>query len=311
MKFSDRGFYADSSTGAEFRPFRYAGNQKKQMNRTVSSITATILCWFFLSLAFTQVVFAYIPQGAHLLELMTGEIGTPDSIFVEQKQFLMDMDSEDGPVVFNETLRYQLPRKFRSDIETGQARCIRVISGQQSITVLNGRSSDRRPKGFDLYPELLLIRSRYLLEKRLTETGIDVGQSSLGRFQGEPVYIIGAKYPDLSLPQLWLDKKTLRPIRWIVGGRRNPEIKEIRYLEWKEIGPYGYPMRIEFYLDGVLVRRAEVQHIAVNEFFEEALFDIENLYTEHPTANSDDLKDEPVGAGAVQQSIDEFRKIMD
>ena len=281
------------------------------MNRTVFGTAATIFFWFVFNLPFTPVVSAYIPQGAHLLKLMIEEIGTPDAILVQQKQFLLDVKSENKPVVFNETLRYQVPRKFRSDIQTDQTHWVRVISGQRCMTLLNGQFSADRPRGFDMYPDLLLIRSRYPLVKRLTETGIDIAQSSLGRFQGEPVYVIGARYPDLSRPQLWLDKKTLRPIRWIVGSRRNHEIKEIRYLEWKEIGPYGYPMRVEFYRDDIVVGRVEAQDVAVNEFFEESLFDIDGLYTGHSAGSAVGSSTGTVGAGVVQQSIDEFRKIMD
>jgi hypothetical protein len=281
------------------------------MNRTVFCAAATVFFWFVSAWPFTQVAPAYVPQGAHLLALMIEEIGTPETILVRQKQFLLDVKSGNRPVVFNETLRYQLPQKFRSDIQTDQADWIRVLSGRRCITVLHGQFRTDRPRGFDLYPELLLIRSRSALGRRLTETGIDIAQSSLGRFQGEPVYVIGAQYPDLSRPQLWLDKKTLRPVCWIVGARSDHVVKEIRYLEWKALGPYGYPMRIEFYRDGELVRRAEVQDVSVNEFFEESLFDIDSLYTVHSADPADVPSNGTVGSDVIQQSIDEFRKIMD
>ncbi|MEZ4578569.1 MAG: hypothetical protein R2875_11315 [Desulfobacterales bacterium] len=61
--------------------------------------------------------------------------------------------------------------------------------------------------------------------------------------------IIGAQYPDESVPQIWLDKETFRPMRWIVessGDPENPKYSEILYRNWTRHSGAWYPSEIAF-----------------------------------------------------------------
>jgi outer membrane lipoprotein-sorting protein len=142
---------------------------------------------------------------------------------------------------------------------------------------------------------------------------VDVKVSSLGRFQGKPAYVLGARYPDETTPQVWLDKDTFRPFRWIMtskDGKRRENSLEVRYLEWQKVKNAWYPMRIEFFMAGILVREIHVQNIKVNPSFLKKLFDIthlKSLYPQGPPAeqeqeNKKDLND-------VQKTIEDFKKL--
>jgi hypothetical protein len=107
---------------------------------------------------------------------------------------------------------------FRSDILSENTQKIHVVSKGRELTIIDGKIADDFQSVFDIYKDLILYRSRILLQKRLDMLGVDGSISSLGRFRGKIAYIVGAQYPDESASQVWLNKDTFRPIRWIMNG---------------------------------------------------------------------------------------------
>jgi hypothetical protein len=124
---------------------------------------------------------------------------------------------------------------------------------------------------------------------------------------------VGVEYPDESAPQVWIDKDTFRPVRWLIECKR-PELEkdslEVRYLDWQKINRIWYPMLIEFYQNNSLVREIYVVNIEVNPIFSGNLFDINRLKSIYPPIASvmtdqqktNDLND-------VQKTIEDFTKI--
>jgi hypothetical protein len=254
---------------------------------------------------------AYVLQGPHILRLMAQKLGNPKSLLVYQKLILRDNESQGNPVEFKETVRYIFSETFRSDISAEELERIHVISEGQALKVIDGKATSEAENGFDRYKDLLLYRHRKLLEEKLPGFGVDVTVSSFGRFQGNPVYVVGARYPDETIPQVWIDKDTFRPLRWIVTAEdkgKNRVSLEIRYLEWWKKGKTWYPRRIEFYQNEILMREIQVDNIIVDPYFSERLFDIghlESIYLpESPV--KDPQKSE--GLSEVQDTIDEFKK---
>jgi outer membrane lipoprotein-sorting protein len=259
---------------------------------------------------------AYVLQGAHLLELMTQNIGKTESLFVSQKLVLYDDSFKDGSIELKETLKYTFPEKFRSDIVSKNIKSIHVISNGKSLTVIDGKTVAGHETLFDLYKDIILYNSRSALLERMIHLGIDESVSSLGRFQGKPVYVLGAQYPDESVSQIWLNKDTFRPFRWIINSKKpggRLDSLEVRYFKWQKISKIWYPMQIEFYEDDTLVRRIEVDEIKVNPVFPAGLFDINRLRSTYP----EDTKDtqvlskprKPGELNQVQKIIEEFKKI--
>lgn len=291
---------------------------------------------------------AYVLQGPHLLELMTKKLGGAKRLLVLQKLILHDNSLQSGVVKLSETLRYAFPEKFRSDIQSENAQRIYVVSSGVTLTVIDGevassppaspeRANERMKSGecglrwraglhalpeqerdkferwFDRYKDILLYRCRILLQKRLLLLGVDISVSSLGRFQGKIAYVLGAQYPDESVPQVWIDKDTFLPFRWIIDGKAGESHKdfpEVRYLEWQRVGKTWYPMRIEFYQNNILMREINVDNIKVNPSFSENLFDIDHLKSIYPPA-APILPDrhESDGLGEVRKTIEDFKKI--
>lgn len=261
---------------------------------------------------------AYVLPGPYVLELMTRKLGTARKLLVYQKLILYNSVPGDG-VELGETLRYIFPEKFRSDIVSDNIQRILVISKDTALTVIDGKVLAERESWTDHYKDIILYRSRLLLQKRLSSLGVDVSVVSLGRFQGKIAYVIGAQYPDESVPQVWIEKETFRPIRWLITGKNDPlyastgsykDCLEVRYYDWQQAEKIWYPMSIEFYQNDILIRRIKVDQLTTNPSFSEDLFDIRllrSLYSSVSPLVQEQQKSESLDE--VQKAIEEFKKI--
>ena len=215
----------------------------------------------------------------------------------------------------DESLRYVFSEAFRSDSISDENQRIYVFRNGQTLTVIDGVISSGAATRFDLYKDLLLFRSREVLSERLSDLGIDISVSSLGKYEGRPAFVVGAEYPDETLPQVWIDIRTFQPLRMLIpssSAAYSTDFLEIRYSQWQKIGKIWYPMRIEFIQDGATVREIEVNDYQVDPEFPPDVFDIARLkmaYRQPVPAperpgKADDLSE-------VQKTIERFKKIFE
>jgi outer membrane lipoprotein-sorting protein len=271
----------------------------------------SLAIFFFLAtLGFQQVsLHAYVLPGPYLLKLMTQNLGIANRLLVTQKLVLHDDNPNMSADELSETLKFKFPKTFRSDIVSENIQRIRILSDRSVFTVIDGKISDEPENSYDHYKDLILFRSREILQERLSNLGVDVKVTSFGRFQGRPAYVLGAQYPDETLPQVWLDKKTFLPFRWIITGNATQNL-EVLYLDWKKLNRTWYPMRIEFFSNGNLVREIHVQDIKVNPSFQADLFDIQQLKSLYPQdAPAEPKNGDKEELDEVQKTIDEFKNI--
>jgi outer membrane lipoprotein-sorting protein len=252
---------------------------------------------------------AYVLPGPYLLKLMTQNLGIANRLLVTQKLILHDDNPDMSADELSETLKFKFPKTFRSDIVSENIQRIRIVSDRIVFTVIDGKVSDEPENSYDHYKDLILFRSREILQERLSNIGVDVRVTSLGRFQGKPAYVLGAQYPDETSPQVWLDKKTFLPFRWIMARNATQNL-EVLYLNWKKLNRTWYPMRIEFFSNGNLVREIHVQDIKVNPSFQADLFDIQQLKSLYPQdAPAEPKNGDKEELDEVQKTIDEFKNI--
>jgi hypothetical protein len=311
------------------------------------------ICFFVLGACFiNSPAPAYVLQGLHLIDLMIEQFGEARSLYVNQEvTFYRDPsqtetetdETQDGlqgmgsagvdlpadqkapldenvsleeMLQLDETLRFFFPYAFRSDAKSYDSDRIHVVSGDRSITIVDGNIVPELTNRFDLYKDIFLYRTRDDLSERLLQLGLDVSISSLGRFEGEIAYVLGAVYPDESVSQIWIDRETFLPTRWIIRGNGqsfNADILEVRYLTWWKSGNVRYPSRVEFYQDGKLVRVNQLKSFREGDEFSEDLFDIDYLRSVYPLAPEQPLvpgesEEEP---SEVQKTIDEFRRVFE
>ena len=258
---------------------------------------------------------AFVLLGPHILELMRKELGKAERLYVSQKLILYQDYLEEGAIVLDEKLRYIFPDTFRSDIYSEHAEMIHVFSKGRSVTVIDGKITSDRITQLDHYKDIILYNSRELLEDRLPKFGLDVYTSSVGRFHGRLAYIVGAQYPDETVPQLWIDKNTFKPFRWIMFGgtlENREDLLEFRFFEWRQVDKFWYPMRIEFYQGENLVRMIQVDEIRLNPSFDDKLFDIKYLKSTYPLATSIiPEKRESNELKEVEKALEDFQKIVE
>lgn len=292
----------------------------------------------------------YVLQGPHIIQLITEKLGQANSLFVSQRVIFYNIDPEseiadetvdDTPVIdtadqlnsqlaeadetarlsvenrpiqLEESIRYVFSRAFRSDIISDTNQRIYVYNNGRTLTVIDGAIARVTESRFDLYKDLLLYRSRETLSERLMTLGIDVTVSSLGKFDDRLALVIGAEFPDETIPQIWVDKETFQPQRLIIPSAHDDRsgTLEIRYTDWQPIGQTWYPMQIEFIQDGTTVRTVEVSNYQINPNFSKDIFDIGRLMSEY--RQSDQMSghsDNSEGLSEVQKTIEEFKKIFE
>ena len=255
---------------------------------------------------------AYVLQGPHILELMTGKYGKAKTLLVSQRQILYNNGSETKTVELDETLRYVFPEEFRSDIRSENIKRLHVISKGQALTVIDGKITATSESIFDHYKDIILYRCRELLQHQLDLLGIDVSIVSFGRFHDKTAYVLGAQYPDESVSQLWIDKDTFRPFRLIItkeSGTDHKDSIELRYDKWRHIKNAWYPIRIEYYQNDILMREIIVDDIKTNLDFSKDLFDIKQLQSNYlQDSRVAPKQPESDGLSEINKIIEKFKK---
>ena len=258
---------------------------------------------------------AYVLHGYHLLELMRREMGTARSLEVTQKLTIQESVLPTEAVAVQETLSYRFPVAFRSEFASAAGEHIQIFSNGRALTVVDRRIVSDTESELDHYKDIILYNTRELLKNRLSQLGVAVDVSSVGRFQGRIAYVMGAQYPDETVPQLWLDKETFRPMRWLLKPASTVNLNEaieVRYDDWRKVSSIWYPERIEFYQGDRLLRRMQVQRTRVNPELSSRLFDVAYLKSIYPyAAVPPPAPGESGGKNDIQRTIDRFRKLFE
>jgi outer membrane lipoprotein-sorting protein len=258
---------------------------------------------------------AYVLHGYHLLELMRREMGTARSLEVIQKLTIQESVLPTEAVAVQETLSYLFPVAFRSEFASAAGEYTHIFSNGRALTVVDRQIVSDTESELDRYKDIFLFNTRELLKNRLLQLGVAVDVSSVGRFQGQIAYVLGAQYPDETVPQLWLDKQTFRPMRWLLKPASTGNLSEaieVRYDNWRKVSSIWYPERIEFYQGDRLLRRMQVQRTRVNPKLSNRLFDVAYLKSIYPNAAAPPpAQGESGGKNDIQHTIDRFRKLLE
>lgn len=276
--------------------------------------TLSVACAFILfgSAAGTR---AYILPAEQILGFLIDRLGSGRTLMVLQKTVLYDPDVAGGLQEFEETLYYGFPDRFRSEVTAPGLEQVRVVNPEGAILVMNGKIIGETENGFDHFKDLLLYRKTGLLVDRLSQSGVNLEVVSLGRFKDKIVYIIGAKYPDESVPQVWIDKNTFRPARFLLrsGSGEGAPLTDIQFTDYRSLDKgKSYPGRILFLENDTLVKMQVLETFKINPEIPGQLFDVaylrgvyEPLAPTPPTPLPDSEPDE------VKKSMEDFKKIFE
>jgi hypothetical protein len=263
-----------------------------------------------------SVSWAYVLEGPHVLDLMTHTKSKTQTLQVEQRVIIEDQSLSNQPIELEEILRFSFPDTFRSDTQYEQTHRVLVVASDQALTVVDGQIVSNQQGRFDRYKDLLLYRTRYLLHRALIAQHVDVGQTSLGRWDDHIVVVIGAQYPDESVSQLWVDKELFLPMRWIIVPQDPDDAEaektsrlEFIYRDWRKMNGVWYPMQIETTLNQQRIRLVRVKTVQSNVVMDAELFNISHLMTLYAPAESEEPLPRPESdLDEVERTIEDFRK---
>jgi hypothetical protein len=275
----------------------------------------SIAVWLICTLAGGNLFFpasagAYVPPASELLYLMRQALGSTEALAVDQRVTVFQAAAPEGNDVL-ERLTYRFPDRLHSEIQTGTVKRTYVVSGNRYLTVIDGRVVSEKQGRYDLYTDILLYDLDTLLERRLAALGLNTEVASLGRLEGRLVYVVGARYPDTAGCQLWLDKNTLRPVRWLVappGESWGDGRLDIRYSLWQPAGNVWYPRQIRFYQDGKWFRQIDVEHVEAVRGLQDDLFDIDALKRACTATDSGDNSPPPFSV-KIGEAIENFHRL--
>src|SRR6267154_1995752 len=141
----------------------------------------------------------------------------------------------------------------------------------------NGIRVDFRPS---VNPLLLLTADVYVAPVATVMHGLDslhvdgeIIRDAV--WEGQPVYVVGAKVGDSTSNQMWVDRDQLRLVRFIqtqkVGERTT--VSDIRVQGYKEIGGFDVPTEFLVIRNGRPVWREEYANVRINADFPPGTFD--------------------------------------
>jgi len=146
----------------------------------------------------------------------------------------------------------------------------------------NGIRVDFRPS---VNPLLLLTADVYVapvaaIMRALDSLSVDGEIIRSAEWEGQPVYVVGAKAGDSTSNQMWVDKNHLRLVRFIqrnTNGNRTI-VSDIRIRGYKDIQGFDVPTEFLVLRNGRPVWREQYADIRVNDDFPPGTFDQAKWY---------------------------------
>jgi hypothetical protein len=146
----------------------------------------------------------------------------------------------------------------------------------------NGIRVDFRPS---VNPLLLLTADVYAAPVAAIMRGLDslnVDQEIIrnDEWEGEPVYVVGAKAGDTTSNQMWVDRNYLRLVRFIQRNKTGERtiVSDIRVRNYKDIQGFEVPTEFLVLRNGRPVWREQYADVRVNEEFLPGTFDQAKWY---------------------------------
>ena len=160
-----------------------------------------------------------------------------------------------------------LPGRLRIDFEPrNEGNGVLVVSDTQYVVTAGRPTQVRR----SIQPLLLLQHDVYFrnpLEtmSRLRELGVDLNRVRHDRWDGRPVFVIGAFAGDLGRRQLWIDRELMLLVRWIEPSPRDPTLAvDTRFQDYEKLGAAWVARRIDVLVGGERVARYETRQVRAN-----------------------------------------------
>ena len=171
----------------------------------------------------------------------------------------------------------EIPGKLRIAFLPASRRSGLVQVDDRVASFDNGIRIDFRPS---VNPLLLLTADVYAapvatIMRGLDSLRIDSGIIRNDEWEGEPVYVVGAKAGDTVSNQYWVDRDDLRLVRLIQSQKNGDRtmVSDYRILNYKEIEGFDVPTEFLVLRNGRPVWREQYADVRINEELPAGTFD--------------------------------------
>ena len=131
--------------------------------------------------------------------------------------------------------------------------------------------------GFDVYTQDPAVTIKVAKEE-----GYDLSKLREDRWEGKPVYVVGANKDDLKSKQFWVEKDTLLFVRDIEPARGDAtKIDDIRFIHYQPLAGAWIAAGVEVYVEGKKVFSEDYTEIQANSKLDPATFDPQKFSATH------------------------------
>lgn len=157
------------------------------------------------------------------------------------------------------------PGKLRIDFEPLDKHAGLIFADGKIHVFRDGKLANSRPfvhpllvLGFDVYKQ-----PAETTIAQLKGLGLDLTVLHEDTWQGQPVYVVGAKQGDMTTPQFWVTKKNLLFVRLIqLGGRDKKSVHETQFNKYVKVKGGGWvSAEVLFFVDGKATTSEEYSEI--------------------------------------------------
>jgi len=129
-------------------------------------------------------------------------------------------------------------------------------------------------------PLLLLTADVYVapvtsISRALDSLHVDMELMRNDEWEGQPVYVVGAKAGDTTSNQMWVDRDHLRLVRFIQSQKAGDRtlVSDIRVQNYKDIDGFEIPTEFLVIRNGKPVWREQYADVRINDDFPAGTFD--------------------------------------
>jgi len=148
----------------------------------------------------------------------------------------------------------------------------------------NGKVDTTRPfehplliLGFDIYRS-----PASEVTAKLQALKFDLSLFREDTWQGQPVYVVGAKAGDLHSPQFWIDQKNLYFVRMLrPAGKDGTQTQETQFNKYQKLGGGWIAPEVIFTIDGKVVTTEKYSDMRSDMTLDPKLFDPQFWTTVH------------------------------
>ncbi len=227
---------------------------------------------------------AYIPTAQQVLQRTVKLNINLFSLMMQLKTVIYDSRYDDGTIEISEQV-YMKKDGFRSERDFPHGKDIIVQNGRESLAMVKYEKDVSERKIDTVFPVLFFQKSVENLLNDLNLLGVDTNSVTFGRIDKKITFIIGNNNKEIPGNQLWVDKKSGFPLRFIgiTTSGEKLQVLRVEYMDYICVKKHFWlPTRIEYYRNDELWTICIAEKTLTNTDVPQSLFQVSQKTNFYP-----------------------------